>query len=319
MFSSLDVVAFSAISGVGPATIAKLLDSGYAQSQEEKLLPARIAEALFDRNRRAEIYRFAEKQFDEAAKAGVDIITRLDDTFPKLLKAHFDAPAFLFAKGNLAALEGPQVGVIGTREPTRHGAVATQRITEIFVEKSYSIVSGLALGCDSLSHAACVEANGKAIAVLAHGLHTVAPKRSAALADAILNSGGLLISEFAFGVEPQPRLFVQRDKTQALLSQAIVMMQSDLKGGSLHASRAAVKYGRGLIIPYPTTVDIENLEPKIQANLVLADGDVASKTELLMCTKDDLAHLMVVRGREHYAGMFEFIESVRKPEQTKLL
>ncbi|MCF5933689.1 DNA-protecting protein DprA, partial [Xanthomonas perforans] len=139
--------------------------------------------------------------------------------------------------------------------------------------------------------------------VLAHGLHTVAPKTNARLAEDILNKGGALVSEYRFGIEPRPEFFVKRDRTQAGLAQGVVMVQSDLKGGSLHASRAALDYGRWLAAPYPTDLDRINGEAKIQANLTFADGSKQDRMDLLRCPATALDQLIVLRSREDYSKM----------------
>ncbi|MCY1306147.1 DNA protecting protein DprA [compost metagenome] len=119
-----------------------------------------------------------------------------------------------------------------------------------------------------------------------------------------------MVSEYPFGTKPQPQFFVKRDRTQAGLAQGVVMVQSDIKGGSLHASRAALDYGRWLAVPYPTEEDIENKEPKIQANLTMANGGSAEKLGLLRCSNFDLERLNIIRGKDDYdklisASVFE--------------
>lgn len=74
------------------------------------------------------------------------------------------------------------------RQPTRHGEIVTQRITDFLVQKQRWIVNGLALGCDSIAHSTCVAAGGKTIAVLAHGLHTVANTRQYQIVDSQIRS-----------------------------------------------------------------------------------------------------------------------------------
>lgn len=319
ILTNTDILAFTAIKGVGPATIGKGIEALAYPSQEAISLPPRIDDALSDKFEKERIYEYAYKQIEIAQSNDVEIISRVDPRYPALAARALDAPPVLFVKGNFAALQGRQIGVIGTREPTAHGEIAVQRLTDFFSQAGFAIVSGLALGCDTIAHQQCIGAGGSAVAVMAHGLQTVAPKRNAVLAEKIISTGGALVSEFAFGVEPQPRLFVQRDKTQSLLSEAIVMAQSDLKGGSLHASRAILQFGRKLLIPYPTSADRANAEPKIQANLVIADGTDMEKTDLLRCDKRSLTNIMVIRGREDYGRVMSFISSVNEPIQQTLI
>ena len=140
------------------------------------------------------------------------------------------------------------------------------------------------------------------MAVLAHGLQTIAPSKHRKLAEDILNAGGALVSQYPIGRDAIPQQFVQRDKTQAGLAQGVVMVQSDLQGGSLHASRASIEYGRWLAVPYPTEQDRGRDEPKIQANLMLSDGSDAERLDLLR-RKDNsgLDRILVLRGKEDYA------------------
>ncbi len=316
--SSRDILAFSAINGVGPSTIFKLVNSGELGSQSIRAVQ-RIEEAVSDTETRDRIYRFADEQLAQASRLGVEIVTPLDLIYPHIIRQFPDAPPVLYVKGDIGSLSERTIGVIGTREPTAHGDITTRRITESFCAAGYTIVSGLALGCDAIAHKECVRVGGKGVAVLAHGLHTIAPKRNAELANALLESGGALVSEFALGVEPQPRLFVQRDRTQALLSQGIVMIQSDTKGGSLHASRAAVKYNKALIVPYPTAKDRSNREPKVQANLLIAGSDSVAKCELLHCKESDLNRVFIVRGKEDYPTMITFIDRCESRSPARLL
>lgn len=140
------------------------------------------------------------------------------------------------------------------------------------------------------------------MAVLAHGLHTISPLKNRKLAEEILSSGGALLSQYPIGREAIPQQFVQRDKTQAGMAQGVVMIQSDMEGGSLHASRAALSYDRWLAIPYPTEQDRTKKEPKIQANLLLADGDEAARKELLRLKDSSrLDRVLILRSKEDYA------------------
>jgi DNA processing protein len=245
----------------------------------------------------------AEQQVEKARQAGARIISQVDDHFPLILRTARRSPFLLYVRGVLRPDQMPSVAIIGTRQPTLHGAKITERITAFFVDQGWSIVSGLALGCDSIAHRAALVGKGHTLAVLAHGLQTVAPSQNQKLADEILAGGGALVSEFAFGIEPLPPLFVKRDATQAGLAHGVIMIQSDLSGGSLHASRAALEYGRWLAVPYPTEMDRKNVEPKISANLVLGDTDLEQKAALLKCDVTDLSRLFLLRGREDYSAL----------------
>lgn len=300
-------LAYLMLRGVGAAKLRQLALTGRLPglpfgSDEPVEIPV-IDRAIADR----QIWRSAQdealRQIDRAERDGVLIVSALDEAYPVALREARDAPFILFVRGSLPAADAHTVAVIGTRQPTRHGELVAKRVTDFLVREQRWIVSGLAVGCDSVAHRACIDAGGKTIAVLAHGLHTVAPASNQWLADAIVESGGALVTEYGFGVEPMPQQFVRRDYTQAGLSEGVVMIQSDLTGGSLHAARAAIKYRRWLAVPAPTQADREAGQQKIEANRVMADGSNEERSELLQCGIDELHLVRVLRSREDYAPM----------------
>lgn len=300
------LLALSMLKGVGPATLRKMAGMINIEAASPDSIANQFpsnAHVLRDVQAWTRALEEAEKQAEEAERHDARILSPLDPDYPQLLAGTKDDPFLLYIRGNLASDPAKSVAIIGTREPTPHGKVIAQRITQYFVEHSWSIVSGLALGCDALAHQAALDNNGHTVAVLAHGLHTVAPKTNKKLAEDILNRGGALVSEYGFGVDPRPEFFVKRDRIQAGLAQGVVMVQSDHKGGSLHASRAALDYGRWLSLPYPTELDRQNQEPKVQANLTFADGTERERAELLRCLPSALERVIILRSRDDYAKM----------------
>ncbi len=269
------LLALAMLKGVGSKSLQRVLCvPNFEQAPISGLWPylLRNTSENFDKTAIGLAETEAQKQIDFAQKSHARIISSVDSDYPKLLGNTPDAPQFLFIKGNLAPSSARSIAIIGTRKPTDHGKVITRRVTGFFVDQGWSVVSGLAIGCDAIAHEAVLEGNGHTVAVMAHGLQTVAPARHKKLATCILEAGGALVSEYHFGQEPLPWNFVKRDRTQAGLAEGVVMVQSDLAGGSLHASRAAIDYKRWLAIPYPTRQDVSWQESKIQANLLLADG-----------------------------------------------
>lgn len=298
------LLAMSMLTGVGPATLRKAAQAfGFVSKSVEQLaveIP-QLKSALAGGGWTEALVK-AEEQLDLAERSGCRVLSPLDDDYPKLLAATKDDPFLLWVRGTLASSAEKSVAIIGTREPTEHGKLITQRITCFFVEQGWSVVSGLALGCDGIAHQEAVDRRGHTVAVMAHGLQTVAPAKHRKLAEDILNAGGALVSQYPMGREVIPQQFVQRDKTQAGMAQGVVMVQSDLQGGSLHASRASIDYGRWLAVPYPTDQDRSRNESKIQANLLLAEGSDMQRLELLRRKGNEgLDRLIILRSKEDYA------------------
>lgn len=300
------LLALSMLRGIGPSTLRKMAGMVNFETATPEMLSHQFpanSTILRDEQAWSQALVEAEKQVEEAERYSARILSPLDPDYPALLAATKDDPFLLFVRGTLAPDPAKSAAVIGTREPTSHGTIIAQRITQYLVEQGWSVVSGLAKGCDAIAHQAALDSGGHTVAVLAHGLHTVAPKTNLRLAEDILNKGGALVSEYRFGVEPRPEFFVKRDRIQAGLAQGVVMIQSDHKGGSLHASRAALDYGRWLAVPYPTEPDRLNGEPKVQANLTFADGSPQERKELLRCEDQALGRVIILRSRDDYAKM----------------
>lgn len=312
------LLTLSFLSGVGPKTLIKLAD--HPRFPETDLVDVgKLVPGLKNRLNDDALSRAAEQagaNISQARHDGARIVTVVDADYPVALNGTPDRPAILFVKGTLQPER--TVAVIGTREPTDHGAEITRRATRYLVEDGWSIVSGLALGTDGLAHQTALEAGGHTVAVLAHGLQTIAPRGHARLAQAILEQGGALVSEYPYGTAVFPAQFVKRDRTQAGLSQGVLMVQSDVQGGSLHASRAALDYRRPLAVPVPTPRDLNNREPKVQGNLVILNGgrDAAA---LLKCHEGDLDNVIPLASREDYPRFTQAMERPSDAPQPRLL
>jgi DNA processing protein len=300
--------ALHKLKGVGPATLRKLMsipgfDSASVADladQNTKLKKSFEAPGAWEH-----AMQQAELDAEAARAVGARIISVLDADYPRLLLGTSDCPFFLYVQGSWAVDTAKTVAVIGTRQPTAHGAAIAGRIAGYLATEGWSIISGLAMGCDALAHHAALEAGGHTVAVLAHGLHTIAPRQNEGLARKILDGGGALVTEYAFGEDPIPPNFVKRDRIQAGLARGVVMVQSDLTGGSLHASRAALEYGRLLAVPVPTERDRSIGDKKIEANLVCAGDCDPDKLRLLHCQVGDLKRLMLLNGRDDYKKLEE--------------
>lgn len=307
------LLSLSHLPGVGPATLKKALSTPRSDLFAIDVIAAHvpaISKALSIDGAWERAQENTEMQMREAQRHEARILCVLDPEYPKLLAETRDDPLVLFVRGSLAVNPTNSVAIIGTREPTAHGMVIAKRITQFFAEAEWSIVSGLAIGCDSLAHETALDAGAHTVAVLAHGLQMIAPARNRQLAERILSRGGALISEYPFGREVQKQQYVKRDRTQAGMAQGVVMIQSDLVGGSLHASRAALEYRRWLAVPYPTDKDRERNEPKIQANLLIADGDDEKRADLLRCPSGSLSSVLILKSKEDYLLMKHGVEGI---------
>lgn len=187
----------------------------------------------------------ADKIVEESKENGIGIVTYLDPEYPKRMLITDDPPAILYYKGDISYLNTtPTVAVIGTREPSKLGESVGMRIGKVFAENGFVVVSGLAIGCDTCGHVGCLSGEGKTVAFLAGGLESIYPAANKKLAQDILDKGGALISEYPIHTEPFPQRFVERDRLQSALSDGVMVIETGETGGTWHASRRAVEYGR---------------------------------------------------------------------------
>lgn len=170
--------------------------------------------------------------------------------YPRALRTTGDPPPVLFVRGT-ARLGDPGIAIVGTRNPTDYGAACSRRLASSASREGLSVVSGLAVGCDTEAHAGAVEAGGVTIAVLAHGLDRVYPRENQALAEHILDAGGALVSEYAPGKPPTRASFVERDRIQSGLAQGVVVVETGPVGGTMHTVAAAETQRRAVAVVAP--------------------------------------------------------------------
>ena len=206
------------------------------------------------------------------SQAGVAAIGIHDAAYPSRLRHMPDPPAVLYVKGNALSLAAAaSVAVVGTREPTEYGCKVARKLAFRLAEAGYVIVSGLAHGCDTLGHEGCLDAPGIGVAVMAHGLDRVYPAANRGLAERLLARNGCLVSEYAFGVTPARAAFAERDRIQSGLSDAVLVVETGVKGGTMHTVRFARAQRRALAcIDHP---ERWRGEEKVQGNrMLIADG-----------------------------------------------
>lgn len=199
------------------------------------------------------------KALAEEFRAGVlaaradGMICPYDPGYPVLtpLSPESTRPFLLFYRGNLSLLGNlnRNVAVIGSLGPDEVTVVRERAIVRCLVENGLTVVSGLAKGCDAAAHRACIEAGGKTVAILPSQLESIYPAVNRGLADEIVNSGGLLLSEYsgkAANRYESAKRFTDRDRLQALFSKAVILIASHRKGegdsGSRYAMEAAKKF-----------------------------------------------------------------------------
>jgi len=159
------------------------------------------------------------------------------------------APERLYVSGNLqhVPLSGPRAAIIGSRKASPEGIKVASNIAKVLVKNEVIVVSGLAEGIDTAAHKTTIEEGGYTIAVLGTPLDHVYPAKNFQLQQTIMHQH-LAISQFPTGYPIQPKNFVIRNRTMALLSNASIIVEAGEKSGSLHQGWEALRLGRPLFI-----------------------------------------------------------------------
>ncbi len=158
----------------------------------------------------------------------------------------------LYLLGDKACLEKKRICVVGTRRMSEYGRAMTEIFVKKLVEDGWCIVSGLARGIDRVAHETALEFEGLTLAVLGHGTDLCYPPEHEHLKNRIIESGGLLVSEYDLGVRPTPDQFRQRDKLMAHLSQAILVMECPRRSGVKITVTSAGDEGKNVyVVPGP--------------------------------------------------------------------
>ena len=189
----------------------------------------------------------AKQELEWIQEHGIRVWTLADADYPYRLRQCPDRPLLLYSKGNVRPSEGHIVSIVGTRRPTERGREQTQTLVRELAERldSVTIVSGGAYGIDITAHRAAIKAGIPTIIVPAHGLDRIYPYTHRPEAVASLEHGGLL-TEFPSGTEPLAPYFLQRNRIVAGLADAVVVVESREKGGSLITAQMACDYNRDI-------------------------------------------------------------------------
>lgn len=239
----------------------------------------------------------------DATDSEEGIICAYDNDFPfinRKVKNNGDKPYLFFYKGDLTLLNdlNNNIAVIGLTDPDEEIISREVDIVKRLVKNNHPIVSGLAIGCDTIAHKTCVETNGKTIAILPSQLSKVYPAENRDFAEEIVKKGGLLISEYykdAASKHEAINRFIERDRLQAMFSKAIILIASYRKGegdsGSRHAMEAARKYEIERYAMYNSKMDEDNKRFGLNKDLVNSKG--ADQVKILIPSSIDLIKSLV--------------------------
>jgi len=248
------------VPGVGPGRLSVLLRRfGSAErvlgatAAEVATLPGFGAE-LAGRVAAASGTRWMERvrgALEKLGEMGAVALTPDDLAYPDAFRVIPDSPYLLFAAGDLALLEHPGIGIVGTRTPTDYGRSAAASLAGDLARAGYAVVSGMAKGIDAAAQGAALQAGGATIGVLGAGIDVVYPAENARLFRAV-RERGLLVTEMPPGEEPRAGNFPRRNRLIAALSEGVLVVEMAAKSGAQHTVTYALEQGKEVFaVPGP--------------------------------------------------------------------
>ncbi len=211
----------------------------------------------------------AEEVASYCMNTGVGVLPYCDERYPKKLRAIMAAPAVLYYRGQIPDFDHyPAIGMVGTRAMTHYGANVTFEIAHDVAAMGCITVSGMALGIDGVCNAASIASGGTTVAVLGSGIDRIYPSEHKRLYESIVNSGGLILTEFPPYEKPEKFHFPVRNRIIAALADSLVVVEGNGRSGALITARLAKTFGKK-IFAVPGNVFESNSEGPL---LLLREG-----------------------------------------------
>ncbi|MBN2884344.1 DNA-processing protein DprA [Patescibacteria group bacterium] len=247
---NLYLAALSSITGLGPKRLQKLKqvlktwqniwESNTNIWQQLKIPPK--TQQLWQKKRETFNFSLLETSLENNQ---ITLIDQQHPNYPIALMDLESPPLLLYAQGTWPKSK-KQITIIGSRQPSPYGEEALKMIAIPLIKAGYSTVSGLALGLDSLAHRLSLKYGGHTTAIIGSGLNNIYPRENKNLAQDIIKQGGLILSEYYLNAPPIKANFILRNRLLAAISPSTLLVEANLKSGSMITARHTQKLKRKL-------------------------------------------------------------------------
>lgn len=177
---------------------------------------------------------------EKASALGTQLLKLTDPEYPNALRETTASPPILFTKGQISRANDSvgSIAIVGTRNVSEYGLAAARQVAKVFASEKWAVISGMAKGVDIAAHWGALEAEGFTVGVLGCGLDVLYPQGSSEVRRRAEEQGAV-ISEYAFGMRPSDVRLKKRNKITVGMAQAVIVIETALKGGTMNAVRAA--------------------------------------------------------------------------------
>ena len=252
------LIALNALPGLGPIALNRLLDAFGGSAAAALSADRRRIESVFGSGQAASALCGWRDHFDPAKeearmqKSAVSFLARDDPGYPPLLREIHDPPVGLYRKGPYGFGQ-TCIAVVGSRRATLYGQSVAKRLGSELAQLGFCVVSGLARGIDTAAHEGALSAGGRTAAVLGTGIDIVYPPENLALYRRIAETGAV-VTESPFGRPADQDSFPMRSRVISGICEAVVVVESDLRGGAITTAMFAGEQGR-LLFAVPGRID----------------------------------------------------------------
>ncbi|MDA1044130.1 MAG: DNA-processing protein DprA [Verrucomicrobia bacterium] len=272
------------VSHLGSA--AAIMEANESELKGAKGVGAEITRAITNQRDVLDV----DAECTRADALGARILTAVDSEYPASLKEIHDPPLALYVLGALENNDAKGIAVIGTRRPTHYGRDVARQFSGQLARMRFTILSGLALGIDTVAHQAALDANGRTVAVLGSALDTLYPPANAALAQEIAQKGAV-ISELPLGRRPDKTTFPMRNRIVSGMSMGVLVVEAGHKSGALITARQANEQGR-TVFAVPGRIDAPGSQGCLSlirdgATMVACIDDILREYEFLNLRMED--------------------------------
>tara|TARA_Y100000589_G_scaffold125588_1_gene119738 strand:+ start:392 stop:1330 length:939 start_codon:yes stop_codon:yes gene_type:complete len=256
---SANILTALSIKGNGPYKVKKLIDQSRSKDLDDLFdISSQNSKENLSKSEWNGLQEKIIRKLEWSSENGIEIIPFSSMKYPFYLKQIKDFPLVLFVKGNIESInKNYSTAIVGTRTPSEYTINHGANVCDFIAGNVESVISGLAIGCDTIAHKAALKKEVPTVAVLPNGLDNIYPNENSVLAKKIIEQGGSLVSEYLVGVKPTRYQFVARDRIQAGLSKIGFLLESSITGGSMHCINKLKKLNRTIGCLKPTEELIE--------------------------------------------------------------
>ena len=250
---TIDEVALTFVPNLGSRGVVHLMElyddakDVYAHSEASLSVYAELRQDIAHSIAKKVGYAEAEREMRYCAERGIDVVSYVDERYPRLLREVDDRPHILYSMGDVEALSSPHIlSVVGTRRISSYGESVCAKIIPELAEMfpDLVVVSGLAFGVDAAAHHAALAAGVRTVGVVANPLPNVTPAQHRNLAKDIIDKGGAIITELHSQTKQNGALYIPRNRIVAGVANGLLVVESPANGGSISTVKAADAYSR---------------------------------------------------------------------------